>query len=410
MNIVAIGGGEIRNRETLAIDTFIRDLSGKQSPNFLFIPTASHDASVYCDIVREVYGRELGCRYDDLKVMDGALTREMISEKIEAADIIYVGGGNTDFMLHVWKHLEIDKQLISAGERGAILGGVSAGAICWFDQGHSDSESFSDNPDWNYTSVKGLGLIPAMGCPHLNRGIRFDSFYNMVSHHHHLGIGLDERAAIWFRDHHAPIVKTADSRAGVTQFHVSSNTVVTRRLGDNETLLFSGMGDTAITLRPAMPSDAALLCSWWADGRIMRHVGFDEGLKTDGKALAERLAAEQGKDSLFIISIRGVPCGECNVRFSGENRCAIGIKICDSDLQGKGFGEKALRLFLQHLFSKYPLKEIEIDCLASNTRAINLYRKVGFTVTKHHGAGWVDPNGRSLGTVDLVISRAQMYR
>ena len=51
MNLIAIGGGELRERETFEIDTFIRELSGKAKPNVLFIPTASYDAVGYCELV-----------------------------------------------------------------------------------------------------------------------------------------------------------------------------------------------------------------------------------------------------------------------------------------------------------------------------------------------------------------------
>lgn len=80
--IVAIGGGEIKDGETLNIDKFIVSLSGKERPSLLFIPTASHDAEGYIETVKKVYG-ELGC---DVKIL--CLTKENIEED-DIRDTIY---------------------------------------------------------------------------------------------------------------------------------------------------------------------------------------------------------------------------------------------------------------------------------------------------------------------------------
>jgi len=82
--IVAIGGGEIKDGETLNIDKFIVSLSGKERPSLLFIPTASHDAEGYIETVKKVYG-ELGC---DVKIL--CLTKENIEEILNILEnIIY---------------------------------------------------------------------------------------------------------------------------------------------------------------------------------------------------------------------------------------------------------------------------------------------------------------------------------
>ncbi|PYY11819.1 MAG: hypothetical protein DMG69_03045 [Acidobacteria bacterium] len=59
------------------------------------------------------------------------------------------GGGNTLQMMRVWRRLGVDKSLKSAYENGTLLSGISAGSICWFDSGHSDSMSFSNPRNWN---------------------------------------------------------------------------------------------------------------------------------------------------------------------------------------------------------------------------------------------------------------------
>jgi dipeptidase E len=139
---VAIGGGDIRTRGTAEIDREIIRLSGRKNPSVLFIPTASYDSLRYWERVKEYFGKFLNCTTDVLLLISGRLTDDQIRKKILSADIIYVGGGNTLYMMRLWRRLGVDKLLKQAYENGTVLAGISAGAICWFDSGHSDSMSF----------------------------------------------------------------------------------------------------------------------------------------------------------------------------------------------------------------------------------------------------------------------------
>lgn len=165
--IVAIGGGEVRLAETLAIDKEIIKLSGKKKAKLLFIPTASGDAEGYCQTIEEYFGKKLGCRVEHLLLIDKSLTKKVIRAKILSADIIYVGGGNTLKMMILWRKFGLDTYLTQAHKNGVVLSGLSAGAICWFRRGESDSRKFND-PDAPYSKVTGLGLVQALLCPHYN--------------------------------------------------------------------------------------------------------------------------------------------------------------------------------------------------------------------------------------------------
>src|SRR6202451_3092085 len=166
--IVAIGGGEIRTRGAAAIDRESLRLSRKKNPKLLFIPTASSDSERYWRHVDQYFGGFLKCKTDVLFLLREQPSREGTRKKIEAADIIYVGGGNTLMMMRLWRRLGVDKLLVSAYESGTVLSGISAGSICWFDYGHSDSMSFYNPRKWKYINVKGLGLVQAIHCPHYN--------------------------------------------------------------------------------------------------------------------------------------------------------------------------------------------------------------------------------------------------
>lgn len=182
--IVAIGGGEIGRpgypMETISIDKEIIKLSGKKNPKLLFIPTASSDSESYYEVVKKYFGKKLGCKTDVLYLLKNKISKEEIQEKIFGTDIVYVGGGNTLEMLKVWKKFGIDKILKQAHKKGIILSGVSAGSVCWFKYGNSDSKKMV-NPSADYIKISGLGLISALNCPHYNIEIeRKPSLKNMM--------------------------------------------------------------------------------------------------------------------------------------------------------------------------------------------------------------------------------------
>jgi len=202
--IVAIGGGKIGSRATLAIDREIIRLSNKKNPKLLFIPTASSDSETYWERVQNYFGDFLKCRTDALFLMKEKPSREQIRSKISSADIIYVGGGNALQMMRIWRCLGVGKLLISAYKRGTVLAGISAGSICWFDSGHSDSMSFYNPRKWKYINVKGLGIIQGINCPHYNskarRVPRRKNFQDLIRKIGGVGIAIDNHCAIEFRD------------------------------------------------------------------------------------------------------------------------------------------------------------------------------------------------------------------
>jgi dipeptidase E len=207
--IVAIGGGEIRTRGTAAIDREIIRLSNKKHPKLLFIPTASSDSEIYWQHIQHYFCNFLKCKTDVLFLIREQPSKEQIRSKILSADVIYVGGGNTLQMMRIWRRLGVDKVLKAAYENGTVMSGISAGAICWFDSGHSDSMSFYNPRNWKYINVKGLGLInlgPIKGihCPHYNgmtRGVpRRKHFRAMIEKIEGVGIAMENNCAIEFID------------------------------------------------------------------------------------------------------------------------------------------------------------------------------------------------------------------
>lgn len=202
--IVAIGGGVIRTAGTLAIDKEIIRLSEKKHPKLLFIGTAMSDSERYWKHINTYYGTKLGCKTDVLSLLKEKLSQKEIKEKILGADIIYVGGGNTLKMMRIWRRHGVDKLLRTAWERGIVLCGISAGSICWFESGHSDSMSFYNSKKWKYINVRGLGFLKGNNCPHYNSstlGIpRKEHFRRMIEKTGGMGIAIDDNCAIEFID------------------------------------------------------------------------------------------------------------------------------------------------------------------------------------------------------------------
>lgn len=167
--IIAIGGGEIgrpgHRVETTIIDREIIRLSGKEHPRLLFIPTASGDAEVYIETMHKHFGKRLGCKVESLCLIIEKPTADEIFERILNSDIVYVGGGNTMKMMRTWRRLGVDKALKEAYKKDIVLSGVSAGSICWFRGGESDSKK-NERSQFKHMKVSGLGFINALHCPH----------------------------------------------------------------------------------------------------------------------------------------------------------------------------------------------------------------------------------------------------
>lgn len=171
--IVAIGGyhkeldrNGVFDTPIKLIDKEIVRLSGKKKPNVLFVPTASLDSKKYVEVIGDVYKKKLGANYDALLLYTDKPSKNEIHSKVSWADIIYVGGGNTLKMLKKWKRAGLDNILKRAYEQGKILCGASAGSICWFEFGVSDSLHFYDKKETKYIKVRGLGILPGVHCPH----------------------------------------------------------------------------------------------------------------------------------------------------------------------------------------------------------------------------------------------------
>ena len=155
--VIAIGGGGFgRNPSDRKIEQYIVNQQNKVNPNVCFIPTATGDNDAYKVNFYDVFTK-LNCNPTHIDFFKRTINLE---EHIKQQDIIFVGGGNTKSMLAVWKDWGLDSLLKEAYERGVIMCGVSAGAICWFDKGITDS--WADD----LAILDCLGFVKGICCPH----------------------------------------------------------------------------------------------------------------------------------------------------------------------------------------------------------------------------------------------------
>ena len=199
--IIAIGGGELRERTTLKIDEYLATLAkehaGENRANALFIPTASHDFMPYYNTFHKVYTGIFNIKTDVALTVFKDVDREKLQAKFEKADLIYVGGGDTVFMIEHWKKTGMLELLKAAYERGVIIAGLSAGAICWFTDMYTDSEAALGEGE-KYAMFEGLGWIEGKISPHY--GSRMLDFDEIVCYNFDCAYGIEDNAALIIED------------------------------------------------------------------------------------------------------------------------------------------------------------------------------------------------------------------
>lgn len=190
-------------------------LSNKERPHVVYLGTATYEAIDAFEAQAKGF-EEIGCKVTHLKLTDAADTpsKKELEEIFSSADVVAVSGGNTLFAVTRWRRLKIVPMLQRAMERGAVMCGGSAGAICWFDGGHSDSRDPTtlrhpradltpeEKASWKYIRVSGLGFVPGLCCPHhdttqSNGVARAEDFLEMLKEHSsETGVCIDDQAAI----------------------------------------------------------------------------------------------------------------------------------------------------------------------------------------------------------------------
>jgi dipeptidase E len=190
---------------------YFASLTGKAQPRLCFLPTASADApgnvvnwfQTCADLNVKAYAQRM--------FINSYEQKQSFEEVLLSMDGIVVGGGNTLNMMAIWKAQGVDQILKSAWDRGIVLGGGSAGSLCWFEHGTTDSRPKE------ITKVDCLGFLKGSHCPHFDsepsRRPRYHAY--IKSKEFKPGYAVDDRAAIYFEDNEVKkvVAINADSNA-----------------------------------------------------------------------------------------------------------------------------------------------------------------------------------------------------
>jgi dipeptidase E len=221
--IVALGGGMFSMEpENGLLDKYILNLVPSERPKICFLGTASSDGQEYRDMFYNFF-RKKNCEPTHLALTDPPRN---IASFIMKQDIIHVGGGNTSLIMQAWKEHGVDKIMKKAWNSGIILTGMSAGAICWFNDGITNPEPGV------LTRLPCLGLLKGSFCPHYDERAELRHAYKKLILEKTIGegYGAEDGVALHFVDN--KLIKIVTSRPGASAFrvYISKHKIVEERL------------------------------------------------------------------------------------------------------------------------------------------------------------------------------------
>lgn len=212
-HIVTFGGLRPTRGTTHPLIEYVLSLSKKERPKVCFIPTATGDSRTS---IVAFYERFPASRLErsHLSLFNRTVTN--IEEHLLDQDIIMVGGGNTANMLAIWRIHGVDKALKKAWDSGIILCGGSAGSLCWFECGTTDSFNLYElNPLYD-----GLGFLAGSHCPHYDgEELRRPLYHKLIADGFPPGYAIDDDAAIHFIDKN--VHRAISSREAAASYYVN---------------------------------------------------------------------------------------------------------------------------------------------------------------------------------------------
>lgn len=191
--IIAIGGSSGSQPAELVMERYIIAQVPKRNPKVCFLPTASGDSDYAIRHFYDVFNR-LDCTPSHLSLFDPWSSN--LESIILGQDCIFVGGGNTKNLLALWREWDLNDVLARAWQSGIVLAGVSAGCICWFHSGVTDSIPGS------YISLPCLGILKGSSCPHYDSDPKRRPAYHQLiaSGQIEQGFAVDDGVALHFED------------------------------------------------------------------------------------------------------------------------------------------------------------------------------------------------------------------
>ncbi len=190
-----------------ALDRYVIGLARRRKrPRVCFVPTATGDSERYVARFHRAMKRHHDVEATELLLYDAP--EGSLRDFVLRQDVLYVGGGNTRNLMALWREWGLDRILKAAWKQGVVLAGVSAGALCWFEEGVTDSVP------GKLTTLRCTGILPGSFCPHYDGEPGRRPAYRRMVKSGALGAGLaaDDGAAAHFRGRR--LHRCVSSRAG----------------------------------------------------------------------------------------------------------------------------------------------------------------------------------------------------
>jgi dipeptidase E len=206
--ILACGGRQLYYP---SLTRYLFSLARAKRPKVLFLPTASGDDPTYqLTFYRELAG--LDCEPVHLELFQRTVAD--VDALIRRQDVVIVGGGNTANMLAIWRLHGVDRALRTAYAEGTVLSGWSAGCICWYEGGTTDSFTPELGPLHD-----GLGILSGSASPHYDSEERRRVVYQReIAAGLPGGIALEDGVAALYEDE--ALIEVVTGRAGGRAFQV----------------------------------------------------------------------------------------------------------------------------------------------------------------------------------------------
>jgi peptidase E len=223
------GGGFSMEAGNPLLDAFVLELTSKRRPRVCFLPSASGDADHY--IVRFYRHFSPHCEPSHLSLFRRQKAPVDPREHLLGQDLIYVGGGSVNSLMGVWRAHGIDAILRECWEAGVVMCGLSAGSLCWFEDGVSTFHGFPER-------VRGLGFLPWSNTVHYSsEPARREALFAWLRAGMIPAYATDDGAALHFvGDDVAQVVASRPGARGyrieLRHGHVVTTQLATRYLGD----------------------------------------------------------------------------------------------------------------------------------------------------------------------------------
>jgi dipeptidase E len=368
-HIVAMGGGGFSMEpHNPLLDLYVLKLTEKNKPKVCFIPTASGDSQGYIDRFYKNFNQHQ-CVPSHLSLFHGQTSD--LENFILAQDVLYVGGGNTRNLLTLWKDWGLDKIIRKAYENGTVLAGISAGSLCWFEQGVTDSIP------GRLSSLTCLGFLKGSNCPH------YDGESNRRPAYHQLmldkeilpGVATDDGVAAHFINEE--VSSYVSSRPDARAYSVS---LLEGEIKETEhrPKYLGGMG---LAIRRAAVADAEAIHT--AHMKSIQEVCSQDHTPEEIKAWghrpyneAQRLSAIKN-DAVWVIEDHGVIEGYGHFKLYEKNEIQM-AHILGLYLTPKVLGKKLGRTIIDLMLVDAKEKKIKEMTLEATLTAHDFYKKMGF--------------------------------